>query len=137
MWPNSIGYFHPKQKICSETKYMPLNRQKLTIFKKNQSILESSDSNFSKSIEILLVCQILDVFITLNYLLISPVYFLFYKTLNLILEKNAFLSVSLHYPLNVRLRNRKNWFIDGSKGWSSIELWICFQTDFKTDEICV
>ena len=50
-------------------------------FQKNLDVLEFSDSYFSNSVKILLVCQVLKVSTALNPILILPVYFLFYKTL--------------------------------------------------------
>ena len=50
-------------------------------FQKNLDVLEFSDSYFSNSVKILLVCQVLKVSTALNHILILPVYFLFYKTL--------------------------------------------------------
>ena len=52
-------------------------------FQKNLDVLEFSDSYFSNSVKILLVCQVLKVSTALNHILILPVYFLFYKTIRL------------------------------------------------------
>ena len=57
------------------------NWHKMDNFQKNLDVLEFSDSYFSNSVKILLVCQVLKVSTVLNHILILPVYFLFYKTL--------------------------------------------------------
>ena len=87
--PAALVTITPRKKLFFNYKWQ--NWLKMDNFQKNLDVLEFSDSYFSNSVKILLVCQVLKVSTALNHILILPVYFLFYKTL--IKSRKVFLNL--------------------------------------------
>ena len=88
------------------------NWLKMDNFQKNLDVLEFSDSYFSNSVKILLVCQVLKVSTALNHISILPVYFLFYKTLlyNIMIYNDFVWKITLNNKWDCWIHLKNEYF---------------------------